>query len=172
MYICFSSSCQCSACALILGQYSEELLKAQCWRFSSKGFLVPAIPCVQNKIMGIEKLASVAACQHSRISGRDVLANLICILSHVSDTCEVALYWRAISIPLSSCLSMKFAHHNENELQNWKKRGCLAVWKFLCSCVAVLWWVSAPLHCSMPFRLFKGHGRAAAPHQALQEKPT
>lgn len=130
------------------------MLESQCLRFSSNGFLVSAILYVQNKTMGILKLASLAVCQHYHISVRDGLANLICILSHVPDTWEVAVYWRAISIPLSSCLSIKFAHHNENELQNWKKRGCLAAWQCLCSSVAALWWVSAPMAQQYAFQTF------------------
>ena len=59
------------------------------------------MPYIQNKITGISKLLSLAACQHYWISGRDSFANLIHILSHVSDTWEVAVYWRTINIPLS-----------------------------------------------------------------------
>ena len=171
MYICFSSSCQHWACAPILGPCSEELPEPQCLRFSSKGFSVAAIPYVRNKIMGILKLASLAACQHYQISGRDGLANMICILSHVSDTWEVAVYWRAIGIPLSSCLSMKFAHHNENELQNWKKRGCLAAWQFMYSSVAALWWVSAPVALQYAFQtLWRAwKGSSISPRRSSQE---
>lgn len=52
-------------------------------------------------------------------------------------------------------------------LQNWKKRGCLAERQFLCSSIAALWWVSAPLALQHAFqtlwRAWNGSSISPAP---------
>lgn len=103
-----------------------------------------------------------------RFQAGDGPANLIWILSHTSDTCEVALSWRAISNPPSSCPSEKFAHHNENYLQTWKKRewlGSRTISVLLSYCPLMSFFPSG-----FAFRFFGGCGRAAVSHQFLQEQ--
>lgn len=63
----------------------------------------------------------------------------------MSDIWEVVVYYRAVSIPLLSCLSQKFVHHYKNELQNWKRKGCLAAQEILCFSDVTLKWVAAPV---------------------------
>lgn len=167
MHICFSSSCWHWACALILGLCSEKLL-VSVFKIRVRRFLgLYNSLCPKQNHGDTEIVISCCSAAQSDFRQRWPSQPELDFVSHI-DSYNVALYWRAIGNPLSSCPSAKFTHHNENELQTWKKRG------WLCRTTISVLVSYCPLISFFPsgfaFRFFGGCGRAAASHQLLQEQ--